>query len=99
MRTGSQQEYSGGQFPFSEVLCTYLLHLHHLSMRFMKELHDAYNRAPLSGKIFALPGEKRGHKILEHLEKLLHETLLTTVGNKENIYAAANVKRMMLNFQ
>lgn len=91
------QEYSAGTFPFSELLASYVNELKYITQRFMKELHDAYNRNPLKEE-FKLPAEKRLQLIKEKLNDVLNKTITLIISDKQNIYTVLNYKYLLLNF-
>jgi len=92
-------KYTAGKFPFSEILSSYIVSLTALTNRFMKELHDGYNRNPLSDKIFLKPVNDIFKIIIEKIENILSSTIETLINNNDNIYNTYNFKYKLLNFQ
>lgn len=84
-------EYSAGKFPCSELLATYIGDLHKLKRRFSKELHDKYNRDPISQNINNDVAQKR---IMEDIAHIL-DILITPTSN---IYSVLSYKHLQLNF-
>lgn len=91
-----EQEYSAGKFPFYELLSSYILGLQKLSNRFMKELHDAYNRNPLDDEVFN--SSDKMQQINDKLDEILIKLFNTLISDKSNIYSALNYKYLLLNF-
>lgn len=91
------REYTAGNFPFSELLSSYINTLQHITRRFMKELHDGYNRAPLQDE-FELPSARRKEIITARLNDVLSRAISLVVSDKQNIYSSLNHKYLLLNF-
>lgn len=91
-----EQEYSAGKFPFYELLSSYILSLRKLSNRFMKELHDAYNRNPLNDEVFN--GSNKVSQINDKLDEIFIKLFNTLISDKSNIYSSLNYKYLLLNF-
>jgi len=91
-------EYSAGKFPLHEILVTYIKDLQDLATRFMKELHDQYNKNPLSDTVFRESLSKKNDMIIQHLEQILTKIIQIVLNNKDNIYATLNYKYLLLNF-
>jgi len=97
--TEAVQEFNAGQFPFYELLSSYLLELKNIMSRFMKELHDGYNRAPLLDEVFEKKDEySKANTIIEKLEKIVLVAIETLISDGENIYSELNYKYLLLNF-
>jgi hypothetical protein len=94
----SSQNYNAGKFPFSELLSSYMKDIHNISQRFMKELHDGYNRNPIKESVFQKPVNERTEYIIDQLKKILVKVIHTIVNNKDNIYVTLNYKYLLLNF-
>jgi hypothetical protein len=94
----SLREFDAGKFPFSELLSSYLLDLSVILMRFMRELHDGYNRNPFGPEVFELPSMDKVSSIRKQLDNLVLNVLNQIISDKENIYASLNYKYLLLNF-
>jgi len=79
------------KFPFSEIFITYLAELKKISSRFIRELHDNYNREPLTDF-------KNSYLIREKFENILKKSLEYIITNKSNIYQMISYKNLLLNF-
>lgn len=53
------KDFNAGNFPFEEVLISFVIELQYMTRRLSKELHDGYSRNPLKNEVFELSdGEK-----------------------------------------
>jgi hypothetical protein len=92
------QDFDAGKFPFYELLSSFMVDLEDISRRFMKDLHDGYNRDPLKKEVFDLPPYEKASAIGKKLEDILNKTIQTVISDKENIYSALNYKYLLLNY-
>jgi len=92
------KEFSAGVFPFSELLITYLKELKYISLRFVKELHNGYNRSLLKPNIFQLPNDKKMDVIITKIEKIVRNAIILTIDHKNNIYTDMTYKYYLLNY-
>lgn len=92
------RNYNAGAFPFEELLASYLKELNFISQRFMKELHDGYNRDPISDEIFKGPNKDKRRIIMDKLEEIIKSAILITVDNTSNIYSTIITKYNLLNY-
>lgn len=92
------QRYSAGDFPFSELLVSYIRELRSITIRFMKELHNGYNRAPLPNDVFKLSKKEMVKSIMDRLESIVEKAVLITVHHKNNIYSDMTYKYFLLNY-
>jgi len=92
------QEFDAGKFPFSEIFSSFIVELQTITRLFMKNLHDAYNRALPSSDIFTLQKREKNNLIINHLDEILLHTLQIVIGDNSNIYSALNYKYLLLNF-
>jgi hypothetical protein len=91
------KKYDAGRARYGELLGTYLAELRQVVRRFMKELHDGYNRNPIDWRKI---GEKRGFDIvMKRLEDLLMGVLNILISDKTNLYTTLNHKYFLLNFR
>ena len=99
--SGSKNSSSNAQsrFAIGELLSTYIRDLRQLAFRFMKELHNGYNRDMLKDDVFSKSGDERYKIVYSKIEVVLNKVIQAIVGNKSNIYAALNYKYLMLNFE
>lgn len=88
-------QYSAGKFPFSELLVTYIRALRSITIRFMKELHNGYNRDPFDNSVFA---QLTQNAIMDRLESVVKKAVLITVHHKTNIYSDMAYKYFLLNY-
>jgi hypothetical protein len=79
------------KFPFSEIFITYLAELKKIASMFIRELHDNYNRDPLTNFSYS-------HEIREKFENMLKKSLEYIITNKSNIYQIISYKNLLLNF-
>ena len=90
------KEFDAGKFPFHEVLSSFLVDLDSITRQFMKNLHDTYNRNPLSEDVF------RHKNKLDLIEKKLDDAITKVIGtilsNADNIYGSVNYKWLILNY-
>jgi hypothetical protein len=85
-----QKEFSGGKFPFYETLNTYIVNMYSLSHRFMKELHDKFNRGePIENFTTA--------EITKKINSILEEVINNLISDDNNIYTMVNHKHLLLN--
>ncbi len=96
--SGTNSKFDGGRFSFSELLASFLVDLDALVNRFMKELHDGYNRNLLPKTVFKEPKPQKVSIISKKLEEILLKALMTVLSDKENIYSSINYKYLLLNF-
>jgi hypothetical protein len=80
-------EFTAGKFPFSELIGSYLSALRYINRRFMKELHDGYNRNLPGPDTFAGSDTRRTQAVTGALSEVLHRTI--------NVL---NYKYLILNF-
>ena len=92
------QKYSAGDFPFSELLATYIKELRYITNRFMKELHNGYNRDLLNDTVFKEPKKEMKRTILDKVEEVIEKAILITVHYKNNIYSDMTYKFYLLNY-
>ena len=92
------QSYDGGDFPFSELIATFLSDLQDIVRQFMKTLHDGYNREPLNTSVFKLPIDDKLNAIEKKFEDVVIKTLSTIINDKDNLYSGLNYKYLLLNF-
>jgi hypothetical protein len=98
MSETNAKEHSAGVFPFEELLASYIKELRFISMRFMKELHDGYNREPLNDSIFTTPKKEKRRTIIDKLESIIKASVLITIDSKTNIYSIMTYKYNLLNY-
>jgi hypothetical protein len=98
MSETNAKEHSAGVFPFEELLASYIKELRFISMRFMKELHDGYNREPLKDSIFTTPKKEKRRTITDKLESIIKASVLITIDSKTNIYSVMTYKYNLLNY-
>jgi len=79
------------KFPFSEIFITYLAELKKIASMFIRELHDNYNREPITDF-------KNSYLIREKFENILKKSLEYIITNKSNIYQMISYKNLLLNF-
>jgi hypothetical protein len=92
------QKYSAGDFPFSELLCTYIKELRYITNRFMKELHNGYNRNPLNDTVFTQPKKEMKKTIIDKIEEIIEKAIQITLHHKTNIYSDMTYKYFLLNY-
>jgi hypothetical protein len=78
-----------------ELLSTFLLSTETLSRRFMKELHDGYNRSPLDEAVFKLSAEERSNKIIEKLDFIVLDIVNNLISVKSNMFSGLFYKRFL----
>lgn len=93
MQKISSGEFSAGKFPSSELLISYLYDLEKQTNRFMKALHNGYNRAPID------EDQINTVVIKKHLNDLLEKIINQQISNSDNIYIMLNFKYLILNFR
>jgi len=91
-----EQEFSSGLFPFYEILSTFIVSLRKLGNRFMKELHNAYNRNELPSSTF--DSADKVTVIYKKLDEIITALLQMLIDDKTNIYSSMNYKYLLLNF-
>jgi hypothetical protein len=79
------------KFPFSEIFITYLAELKKIASMFIREVHDNYNRDPLTNFSYS-------YEIREKFENMLKKSLEYIITNKSNIYQIISYKNLLLNF-
>lgn len=92
------QEFDAGKFPFHELLSSFIVELEDITRRFMKDLHDGYNREPFKKEVYTLPVHDKMSAINKKIEEIINKTLQTIIGINENIYSALNYKYLLLNY-
>jgi hypothetical protein len=92
------KEYEAGEFPYYELLSSYLKEMADLSRRFMKELHDGYDRDSVPTNIFTTSLSNKKEIIESKILSLLESVIQTLISNKDNIYITLNYKYLILNF-
>ena len=90
--------FSGGQFPFNEVLASFLTEISIITRKFIKNLHDEYNRNKIDKSIFSLPKDKKINMINTKIEEMINNSINAIIDNKENIYSIIKFKYLILNF-
>jgi hypothetical protein len=78
-------------FPFSEIFITYLSELKKIASMFIRELHDNYNRDPLTNFT-------NKNMIREKFENILKLSLEYIITDKSNIYQIISYKNLLLNY-
>jgi len=92
------QEYTAGVFPFYELLSSFLVILQDMSRKFMKDLHDGYNRDPLPSNIFELSNDEKINAITGKINEILLKNINILITDKDNIYSVMNYKYLILNY-
>jgi hypothetical protein len=91
------REYDAGKAGYGELLGTYLSELRRVVSRFMKELHDGYNRKPID---WSKIGEKRAKDVvLKKMEDLVMGVLGVLISDRSNLYTVLNHKYFLLNYR
>ncbi len=85
-------DFSGGMFPFSEMLSTFLVEVENLRRQFIKELHDGYARTKPSAD------PSSSYETQRRLETLIIDVVQTVIPSDDNIYSSLNYKYMLLNY-
>lgn len=88
-------EFDGGKFPFYEILSSYLLDLRDTTRRFMKDLHDSYNREPLPLEVFSSHDVTT---IQNKLDSTLNVSINNQISENDNLYSSLNYKYLILNY-
>lgn len=96
--SGTGAKFDAGRFSFSELIASFLVDLETLVNRFMKELHDGYNRNTLPKSVFSEKHDHRVNLVSKRLEEVLVKALMTVLSDKDNIYSSINYKYLLLNF-
>ena len=86
-------------FKQGELLSSFILSLQDTAKQFFKIVHDGYNRDPLGYDVFKLPEEDRILMIEKKINDVLLKCLNMLISDKDNIFAAANYKYLMLTFE
>ena len=92
------KEFEAGKFPFYEVLSSFIVELEEITRRFMKDMHDLYNREPLNASIFDLQEYDKLTEITKKIEESVNKAIQTVISDKDNIYSTMNYKYLLLNF-
>ena len=92
------KEFSAGKFPFSELVSSYISDLQWIQRRFMKELHDGYNRKLPSDDTFKVPVGKMKDTVVKLIDEVLLKTIQIIINDSDNIYSTLNHKYLILNF-
>lgn len=94
-KTLDAREFDAGKFPFYELLSSYILDLRDSNRKFMKDLHDTYNRDPINKDIL----EKNDMSMInQKIEQVLTAAITNQINDKNNIYQSLNYKYLLLNF-
>ncbi len=91
----TKYEFSAGAFPFHEILSAYVVDLQQMCDRFMREVHDGYNRNPLSAEVFE---QKDNSDVIKKIDSIILAVVHMLITTNDNIYAYMNYKYMILNF-
>jgi hypothetical protein len=91
-------KYTAGEFPFSEILSSFMVDLQSTTRSFMKELHDGYGRDSLKQTVFSLAKTEKMRIIKKKLEDVIESALNLSVKDSSNIYAVMYYKYMVLNY-
>jgi hypothetical protein len=92
------QSFDAGDFPFSELLSSFLVDLQNNTRKFMKELHDGYVREPLKSEVFEAKEESRMIAINEKIFNSIEKAIELVIRDKDNLYSSLHYKYMLLNF-
>jgi hypothetical protein len=95
---GFNKKSDASNFQFHETFTTFLVDLDKAAIRFMKNLHDGYNREPLNPSVFKEKLTSKKNKIYTYIETLVNKIINTIINNNDNIYNNINYKDMLLNF-
>jgi hypothetical protein len=87
---------SKGNFPFYEIMSSYISLLYKLRSRFMKELSNLYSRDSIDSEVFGSP--KKVVLIKEYIEELISKVVEMLISSSGNIYSSMNYKYGLLNF-
>ncbi len=98
VQSNKLREFDANHFPFSELLCSFMLEMDIIVRRFMKELHDGYNRAPFAKEYFDSSADEKSTALTEKLDEILLKILAIILNDKDNIYISLNAKYLLLNF-
>lgn len=77
----------------NEILLSYVSDLEDISRKFMKGLHDQYNRKLPDASVFS--GDVKP-KIIKIIEEIVNVVIMQLIGDK-NVYAIVNLKNLLLN--
>lgn len=90
--------FSGGRFPFREILASFITDLQTASRRLTRELHNIYSRNPLDNETFSLPKTERQEKIKEYLASVVSSAISLVISLDTNLYTSAYFKYLLLNY-
>ncbi len=91
----TRYEFSAGLFPFHEILSAYVVDLQYMCDRFMRELHDGYNRNTLPDEVFE---QKDNTVVLNKIDEVVLSVIQMLITSNDNVYMYLNYKYMILNF-
>lgn len=97
-KSNTVKEFEAGKFPFYEVLSSFILELEDINRRFLKDLHDLYNRDPLDKSVFSKSDSDKLAAVQNKLEDCVLRSIQLVISDKDNIYSSINFKYLLLNF-
>ena len=87
-----------GRFPAHELTVTYVVALHYITRRFMKELHDGVNNRKIDPTVFTLQKDEMREQITAYLNDMVVNVLGVLLNESDNLFADIEYKNRLLNY-
>jgi len=93
-RDGLTHSKGDGEIAAYETESSFLVQIDYLRDRFMKELHDGYNRAPFADDVFAQ--DDKEEVIKKKLSDIIDKVMGIILSDKSNIFNSVNAKLLSI---
>jgi len=93
-RDGLTHSRGDGEIAAYETESSFLVQIDYLRDRFMKELHDGYNRAPFADDVFAQ--DDKEEVIKKKLSDIIDKVMGIVLSDKSNIFNSVNAKLLSI---